>query len=159
VRMRALGLAVSVTLKRTTVAAVVLDRADEEDAPNLAAPVLVDSFEIKSDQSDLATQIFDAAEGVRGRLRSLAPDVVVVRRADRSRQATNQESPRVRLLVEGAITAASRQVVLDTVIRTGKDCASAYGTSKDVLDADASKILGGKYANATAAALSGLASA
>jgi hypothetical protein len=43
------------------------------------------------------------------------------------------------------------------VIRSGKDCAAAYGVKKEALDRDAARICPAPYVEATAAALSGLA--
>lgn len=116
-----------------------------------------ESFEIKADQINLAVQLGDAATGVSGRLRSLRPDVVVVRRADRPVRPSNQEGPRLRLLMEGAITAVAHQVIANTRLRNGRDCGAAYGVPKDVLDAEAAALHGGRFKEATAAALSGMA--
>ncbi|BDD80323.1 hypothetical protein TPB0596_00860 [Tsukamurella pulmonis] len=41
-------------------------------------------------------------------------------------------------------------------IRTVKECGADYGSSKGQIDADASQVHGGKYSEATAAALCGL---
>lgn len=153
-----MGLAVSVNGNRTTVAAVLLnDDASPGDPFDQSRITVEDSFEIKADQLNRAVQLGDAAANVSGRLRSLQPDVVVVRRADRPVKPSNQEGPRLRLLMEGAITAAAHQVIADTRLRNGKDCGAAYRVSKDVLDAEASALHGGKFKEATAAALSGIA--
>lgn len=153
-----MGLAVSPKGGRTTVAVVVLDDHAQPGGTFDEQTVTVeDSFEIRADQTDVAVQLGDAAKNVSGRLRSLQPDVVVVRRADRPMKASNQEGPRLRLLVEGAITGAAHEVVAHTLIRNGKDCGAAYGVAKDALDALATGIHGGKFKEATAAALSGLA--
>lgn len=58
--------------------------------------------------------------------------------------------------MEGAITAASHAVVPNTVIRNGKDCGAAHGSSKESLDNAAEALGGSKFKDATAAAFSGL---
>ena len=156
--MRALGLAVSINGKRSTVSAVVLDdhaAAGDPFDPNMMT--VESSFEVKGDQPDAAVHLGDAAKAVGGRVSSLRPDVVVVRRADRPARPSNQEGPRLRLLVEGAITAAARNVVPNTHLRNGKDCGAAFGGTKESLDREADRIHGGKFGEATAAAMSGLA--
>ena len=153
-----MGLAVSVNGKRTTVAAVVLDdHSTHGGSFDEDAVTVQDSFEIRADQIDLAVQLGDAAKNVSGRLRSLKPDVVVVRRADRPIRPSNQEGPRLRLLLEGAITGAAHEIIANTRIRNGRACGIAFGSSKDDLDAHAASLHGGKFKEATAAALSGLA--
>lgn len=155
--MRVLGLAIAVTNKRSTMRVVLLDdHCDRSDEPKLESITVEASFEIKSDQVELGVQLGEMAESISGRVRSLKPDLVVVRRADRPMKPSNKEGPRIRLLVEGAIAGAAYQVVHATVIRSGKDCGAAYGKDKAGLDADSAALLGNKYLEATAAALSGL---
>ncbi|SMX92196.1 hypothetical protein BSP239C_02361 [Brevibacterium sp. 239c] len=62
----------------------------------------------------------------------------------------------MRLLMEGALTSSAQQLVAGTTIRNGRECGSDYGTNKADLDRVASEIKGGKFSEATAAALSGL---
>lgn len=153
-----MGLAVSISGKRITVAAVILDdHARPEDGFDRQAVTVENSFEVKADEDDLAVRLGDVAKSLSGRVRSIEPDGVVIRRADRPQRPSNQEGPRLRLLVEGAVAAAVHEVVRKTVIRNGKDCGAEFGTSKDKLDEEAQAVLGGKYREATAAALSGLA--
>ncbi|WP_094361236.1 hypothetical protein [Mycobacterium marinum] len=147
----------SISGKKITVAVVILDdHAKPEDGFDRQALSVEDSFEVKEAVDDVAVRLGELAKKVRGRVRSTAPDGIVVRRADRPQRPSNQEGPRLRLLAEGAVTAAAHEVVRNTVIRSGKDCGAAFGTSKDGLDKEAETILSGKYAEATAAALSGL---
>ncbi|SOJ58152.1 hypothetical protein MSIMFB_05632 [Mycobacterium simulans] len=154
-----MGLAVSISGKKITVAAVILDdHARLEDGFDRPALSVEDSFDVKEAVDDLAVRLGELSKKVRGRARSIAPDGIVVRRADQPKQPSNKEGPRLRLLAEGAVTAAAHEVVRNTVIRSGKDCGAAFGTSKDGLDEVAETILGGKYMEATAAALSGLVS-
>lgn len=114
-------------------------------------------FDINSGVGETAVQLGDCAKNLLGRLQSLQPEAVVVRRADLSAKARNTEGPRFRLLMEGALTGAAQQIVPNTVIRNGKDCGTAYGSSKADLDGDAESVKGGKYKEAAAAALSELA--
>jgi len=155
--MRVMGLAVSISGKKITVAAVVLDdHARPEDGFDRQALRVEDSFEVKESVEDVAVRLGELSKKVRGRARSIAPEGIVIRRADRPKRSSNNEGPRLRLLAEGAVTGAAYEVVRNTVIRNGKDCGAAFGTSKDGLDTEAETVLGGKYAEATAAALSGL---
>ncbi|MGN7778852.1 hypothetical protein ACTJJE_04950 [Mycolicibacterium sp. 22603] len=155
--MRVMGLAVSINGKKITVAAVVLeDHAKPEDGFDRLRVSVEDSFEVKKAADDLAARLGELSKKVRGRVRSIAPDGIVVRRADRPQRPSNNEGPRLRLLAEGAIAAAAHEIVRNTAIRNGKDCGAAFGTSKDGLDQEAEAIFGGKYVEATAAALSGL---
>lgn len=150
-------MAVSVNSKRMTVSAVVLDdHAALSDSFDPERVTVEAEFEVKSDQPDLAVQLGDTAKTITGRLRSLQPDVVVVRRADLPMRASNKEGPRLRLLMEGAVTAASHEVIAHTSIRNGKDCGRVFGSNKDALDSDAESVRGGKFKEATAAALSAL---
>lgn len=157
--MRMMGLAVSISGKKITVAAVILDdHARPEDGFDRQAVSIENCFDVKADEDDLAVRLGDLAKSLSGRVRSIEPDGVVIRRADRPQRPSNQEGPRLRLLAEGAVTAAVHEVVRATAIRNGKDCGAEFGTSKEKLDEEAQTILGGKYKEATAAALSGLAS-
>ncbi|MGK2261906.1 MULTISPECIES: hypothetical protein [Mycobacteriales] len=127
------------------------------DRAAVPSVVVSSSFEFKEDfGEDLASLLGTLAKKVSGRIRSIDPDVVVVRRADWNRNTGGQRGPRLRLLAEGAITGAAHEVVQATRIRTGKECGTDYGASKAQIDADASQVHGGKYSEATAAALCGL---
>jgi hypothetical protein len=155
--MKVMGLAVKITDQTVTVNVVVLDdHAATPDKFDIANVVVVDKFDVKSSDDDLATRLGEVAKAISGRTRSIAPDGVVVRRADRPQQSSNTEGPRLRLLAEGAVTAAVHEIMHNTVIRSGKDCGSAYGAAKAELDAAAESILDKKHCEATAAALSGL---
>jgi len=114
-----------------------------------------------SDDVELPVQLHDAAAALRSRLEGLAVDRVLLRRADRPPRASNAEGPRLRLLMEGALTSAAQSVV-DTRIGTGKDTGAWYGSSKAGVDEAAAKLLGvhglhARYREATSAALAGLA--
>lgn len=156
--MKALGISTRIDKKRATVHAVLLDDGAGDDAPfDVASVRVIDEFDIPVDEDNLATQLGDAGETIAGRVRSLQPDRIVVRRADRPMKPSNMEGPRTRLLVDGALTASAQRVVADTALRSGKDCASAYGVSKDELDALAATVATARRKEATAAALSGIA--
>lgn len=122
---------------------------------------IVDSFAVTNDESDLATRLFDMAQTVRTRVGTLGPACVVIRRADFPPTGSRAESPKVRLLAEGAITSASRAKCQATFLATGKEIGDWCGTDKAGLDADAKALvksagLAQKFAPAASAALGGL---
>jgi len=124
--------------------------------------VIETTADFPSDDVALPVQLHDAAEALRSRLAGLTVDRVVIRRADRPPHASNAEGPRLRLLMEGALTSAARSVVVDTRIGTGKDTGAWYGTNKAGVDEAVAKILGvhglkAKYLEAASAGLAGLA--
>ena len=153
--MRVAGLAVDVPApNRPATRVVVIDSSDPSRV------MASDTF--SGDDVELAIQLHDAAEAVRSRLQGLQVDRVVVRRADRPPRASNLEGPRLRLLTEGAVTAAARSVIVHTTIGTGKDTGAWHGTNKSTVDAAAAAILtaaglSDAYLEAAAAALAGLA--
>lgn len=106
------------------------------------ATVVEASEDLVADDADIAEQLHDAAEAVRSRLQGMAVDRVLVRRADRGPVASNSEGPRIRLLTEGAIVSASRSVVVETALMTGKDAAGRYGSNKATHDTDAATLAG-----------------
>jgi hypothetical protein len=151
--VRVAGIAVDIPKTNRPVARLVV----------LAGPAAVEATEtFPGDDVDLATQLHDMASAVRSRLEGLAVGRVIVRRADRPQRANNKEGPRLRLIVEGAVTSAARSVVVDTRLGTGKDAGAWYGLDKAGVDAAAAAVLtaNGLAANlleATSAALAGLA--
>lgn len=149
--MRVFGLAVSI-VKSSPVVKVAVLSAPEETA-ELSSLQLEENFEIPAGQGDIATQVELVASALESRIQSLKPDLVAVRAADHSPRARQTSGPRLRLLIEGAITAAAKRLVARTSIRTGKDWGAAYGASKDKVDSDASIIADKKFIEATAAAL------
>jgi hypothetical protein len=157
--MRALGLAVDLpNPNRPALRAVLLeDSLGAGNAPSLADINVVDEFDIPTVDDSRATQLMDLAEAISGRIRTLKPDIIVVRRADQPPRASNTEGPRIRLLATGAVTAAARLLVVRTTLRTGKECGSAYGGKKDEVDTDArSLVTSASRVPAAAAALAGL---
>jgi hypothetical protein len=130
-----------------------------DDASGSAAIVKSETF--PSRDTDLATQLHDAAETVRSRLQGLAVDKAVVRRADRPPRASNEEGPRIRLLTEGAIASASRSVVVETQIGNGKDTGGWFGSNKAGVDQASSTLLQAQgissaFMEATSAALAAM---
>lgn len=157
--MLAMGLAVDMPAKnRPALRAVLLsDPHPPGTAPSLAEVTVVEAFEVPTADENRATQLKDLAETASARIRTLEPDIVVVRRADWSKFANNQEGPKIRLMATGAVAAAARLLVPRTTIRDGKECGEAYGASKDKVDADASTLVNSRLREAAAAALAGLA--
>jgi hypothetical protein len=140
--------------KRPSVRIVVLDDAS-------GAPVVAKTEDIPSAAVDIVEQLNHAGKTVESRLQGLKVDRVVIRRADFSKKVRNTEGPRIRLLVEGAATAAARNVTEDTRLATGKDIADGCSMKKDELDDEAKQLIASanehkKYADAAAAALAGL---
>jgi hypothetical protein len=157
--MRALGLCVDIPAsKKPTLRAVLLeDSLSENQVPSISDVTCVDCFEVAATSGDLAGQLKELSAAITGRIESLKPDLVVVRRADRSPRASNQDGPRFRLMSEGAVAAAARMLVNKTRIRTGKECGSAYGTSKADVEVDAANLVTKRQLlPAAAAALCGL---
>ena len=157
--MRALGLAVDMPQRnRPALRAVLLeDPHPAGKRPTLADISVVVTFEVPTADEDRATQMKGFAETVSARIRTLAPDIVVVRRADRPQRASNQDGPRIRLMATGAVAAAARLQIPRTTIRTGQECGAAYGHNKEKVDADAASLVGdGTLKEAAAAALAGL---
>jgi hypothetical protein len=125
--------------------------------PSLAEVAVEDTFEVPTAASeDRATQLKDLAETASARIRTLRPEIVVIRRADWSRMPNNQDGPRIRLMATGAVAAAARLLVPQTTIRDGKECGVAYGANKEEVDKDASTLVSARLREAAAAALSGL---
>jgi hypothetical protein len=150
-----MGIAVKMATKAIpTVRAVVVD------GPAALAAV-VDTFEVSAPQSEVAAMLAEIAEAVASRAEGLGVNGAIIRRADKSQRPSNQEGPRVRLLTEGAITAAVRAHVPETVIRDGEHCGTLYGPDKTAMDAAARSLLAGaarevKYDEAAGAALAAL---
>lgn len=111
--------------------------------------------------TDLPEILHHASEAVNSRLQGLGVDRVVVRRADRAPKPNNNEGPKSRLLMEGALTSAARRVVVETRLGTGRDVGTWHGSSKGDVEAAALALLeqGGhhkRYVESTSAALAGL---
>lgn len=153
--MRVAGIAVHIPAsKRPAARLAVLD-----DASGSAKVSEVVDF--SSDHSDLPQQLHESAAALRSRLTGLGVDRVVVRRADYS-PASNKPGPKLRLLMEGALTSAAVDVVPDTHIGDGKDLGALHGSDKAAVEATAEALLASSsqskdYAPAAGAALAGFA--
>lgn len=152
--MKCLGIAVAMKTRPTL--RLVLLEGQVCDAEDLDVSVHSE-FEIPLEDRELAAQLGEAAKSVRGRVRSLGPGSVVVRRADVPTRPSNLAAPRIRLLIEGAIVSAAYSELLATALLSGKECGKAFGTDKAALDQLAGTIVATKYKEAAAAALAGLA--
>lgn len=80
------------------------------------------------------------AVAIGSRLTGLGVDRVVIRRADLAKVPSNKPTPQYRVLAEGALLAACRSVVPDTVYGSGKELGQRCGKLKDLLDADAAAL-------------------
>jgi hypothetical protein len=119
-----------------------------------SAPVLVEAFEVTTQEKDPAGQVHDVATSFANRVKGLAVDRVMIQRADYYKIPSNQEGPRIRLLVEGALTFAAREQVADTHVAVGRDVASTAGLTKDALAAQAGAVVGDDdFSDACGAAL------
>lgn len=152
--MKVIGIAVRVNKGKSTASLVVLEGNPGDDETGVQ---MCDEFQVTGDDSEWATHVGGVAAAVRGHATSICPDVVIVRRADQAPQGRNSDGPKLRLMIEGGIVAACRDVTPEVRIRTGKDCGKARGTTKEDLDNRAGTIVGNAHREAAAAALSGLA--
>jgi hypothetical protein len=126
-----------------------------------AAPTIDSCFKFTSSDVPIPEQVHDLAEDVRSRLKGVAVERVLLRRADFAPIPSNKPGPRIRLLAEGAVLAAARSVVPDTVLGTGLELAQRYGQPKPTHEQDAAALVAAvgehqDYVAATAAALAGL---
>lgn len=126
------------------------------------SPVIEIAEDFTSDDVALPIQLHDASEALRSRLTGLGVDRAIIRRADHPPRASNAEGPKLRLLMEGALTSAAQSVVVDTRIGTGKDTGGWFGSNKATVDAESDRLLAdgslhARYREATSAALAGSA--
>jgi hypothetical protein len=153
--MRVAGIAINLASpKRPTIRLVVVDDSS-------GSAVLEKAEEIPAANVVTVEQLFHASRAVESRIKGLRVDRVVVRQAD-AMYASRKEGPRLRLLIEGAATAAARAVVVDTRLANGKDLGTWCGKAKADVDADSATLVSSasehsKYGEAAAAALGGLA--
>lgn len=135
--MLALGLSVDFPKPMRPAVRVVLlsDSLGVTQTPTLADITVVDEFELTSAEEDWAKLARDYGQAASGRISSLQPGAIIIRRADRPQRPNNKDGPRVRLVIEGALAAAAYQHVANTHLLTGAACASAYDKSnKNALD-------------------------
>lgn len=123
---------------------------------SLDGPQIVEIFHLNTAEDATARQAHDVATNLRNRLRGLRVEHVIVRRADRPPRASNQEGPRLRLIVEGALVGAAKDVVDQSEIVNGRDLAARLGLSKEELDAAGAELLEDEF-QAAAAALAAFA--
>ena len=121
------------------------------------APTVADTFELTTSESMPAAQAHDLGSNLRNRLHGLAPNRVLIRRADYYPIARNQEAPRLRLIAEGALAGAAKELIADTILVVGKDAAARTPLTKDELDERADALSTGAETQAVAAALAALA--
>jgi hypothetical protein len=152
--MKVLGIAVRVSNRRSRVSLVLMEGEPGSDE---TTATVVEQLTVTGDEADWATHIGGIAKAVRGHAASMAPGMVVVRRADQARQTRNSDGPKMRLLIEGGIVASCLDVAPDVRVRNGQECAKACATSKSDLDTRVLGLVGTARAEAAAAALSGLA--
>lgn len=138
-------------------AVLLSDPFDASTVPTLADVAVSKEFELTTTHTrweEIAGQFY---ADVSGRITTLKPDIVVVRRADFHRSRGNADGPKIRLVIEGAISAAAIGHVANTHLRTGVECGRLYGKEKKDMDADAKTTVAKKdRAEAAAAGLSGL---
>ena len=148
--MKVVGVAVHMTTKGRPAARCVVVEG------TYANRQVVEEFELTSAPNlDIATQLRDLAGGLNSRLAGLKPDRLVVRTADFAR-ATTKEGPRLRLMAEGALASAARELVGVVVVANGKALAErAHEPSKAALDA-LGAAASTEAPEATAAAFAGL---
>lgn len=155
--VRVMGLAVAILPnKRPALRTVVVDDAN-------GTPAVVDCFDIPTSDESLAAQLHSMARAIDSRARGAGQlGRVVVRRADIPPRPSNAEGPKLRLLAEGAVIAAVRDVLPAIDVGTGKDIGRWHGSNKEGADGAARTMLetagrDSRYVDAAAAALAGLA--
>lgn len=143
--MRTLGIAVHIPKKgRPTAACVVLDVTDSVVA-------VVEEFDLPTSKVPIPEQVRDLAVAARSRAQSLGVEAVWVRRADVPPRPSKAEGPKVRLLCEGALTAAVHEVVASVAIGDGKEIGGALGLSKAQADERGGKLVDNRIEAAAAA--------
>lgn len=150
------GISVDVpTSGRPAVRLVVVDDSS-------GSPVIQATADFTGDDVPLPEQLHDAYESVRSRVSGASVERAVIRRADRPPKPSGKEGPKLRLLMEGAVTSAAKSVVIDTHLGTGKDFGDWIGSTKAKIESDAEALLSAQslkkaYVEATGAAIVGLA--
>ena len=153
--MRVVGIAVKLeTEGRPTARGVLVE-------DNGSGPVIVDQFALPGDDVDFARQLFELSQATSSRLSALEPDRVAVCRADFPPAGSRKDGPKLRLLAEGAITAAAYHVVPNTYLVTGHDIGTWNGCGKDAVKDKAKALVQAdrlplKWVDATFAALGAL---
>lgn len=120
-----------------------------------SSPLVAELFVVSTSEQDLVDQLHDLAQAFGNRLVGLDVDRIAIRRADIAKRPSNKEGPRARLLVEGALTLAARERVVDTLLASGRDLAVRSGgdRTKATLDEAAGTLTAeSKFVGAVAAA-------
>lgn len=117
---------------------------------------VLENFELVPRGSTLAAMLADLGAVFANRVTGLAPDTVVVRRADWPRRPSNNEGPKRRLLAEGALVHAAASKGASVVLLPGRDLAQQAGTTKDAMDAATESLAPSGYREAISAAVSAL---
>ena len=119
-----------------------------------SAPVVVETFELTTQEADVVEQAHDLATNLGNRVQGLQPDAAMIQRADFFRMASNRDGPKFRLITEGALAHAVRARVPRTNILEGSEVAARGGKSKADLEAEALALVGDEdYCEAGCAAL------
>lgn len=158
--MLALGLSVDFpkTMRPVVHAVLLSDPYNATPIPTLADITVAAEFDLTSAEEDWAKLASDYFQATSGRISTLRPAAVIIRRADMPKRPNNYDGPRLRLVIEGALAAAAYQHVTNTRLRTGVACANAYNKSdKSTLDAHGKGLVQkATRFEAAGAALSGL---
>jgi hypothetical protein len=120
-------------------------------------PAVGAAFDLTTAHDKIADQAHDLAEQLSARITGLAPDVVVVARADTPKVASNSKGRHDRLIAEGALVHASMARGVATALRSGRDIGLACGSDKETAIGEGAT-LDKPRAEPAAAALSGLRS-
>lgn len=130
--MRTLGLAVEIRDSRPALSVTALDDVS-------GVPVISGWFELTSAAEDLPSQLHVLHASVVTRVKELLPaDRAVLRRADaQPRGVAATEPVKLRLIAEGAVLAAVRELLVDVRVAPGVDLGRWRGSDKAALDAEA----------------------
>jgi hypothetical protein len=105
--------------------------------------------------ADEPSQLREIADHIEGRLRDLAPDVVVIRTIDWFPNSS-RETARKKYLVEGAVTVEVRRKINRVEALSGRDIGVRCGSSKAAVEAEAQALVGAGARDAGSAAFAAL---
>src|SRR3954452_19279069 len=146
--MRAIGIEINYVLRSPVALTCVVEDSG-------AGPCLLESFDLGTAAMSLPGRILDLARQLERQLARLAPDVVVVRRADTAPTGRRAGAVKERMFIEGALTLAVQQTGTRIEVRSGRDVGVLQGVSKQEAEAMGAD-LDPERAAAAAAALSAL---
>lgn len=150
--MKALGIATGYPARnhsRPVVTCVLLEGSR-------SSPAVLDAFDLKTPADDPMDQLQDLARALASKLSGLEIDTAIIRVADRSPQANQSTTPRMRLLIEGALALTCRDKTPRVRARSGRELGQDTSMSKADLFTLARTIDAGRP-DAAAAAVSALA--